>query len=120
MAEHKHVKDRWFNKIGVAAQYFDGNLTIYDFPAILQPLRYKNKMYLNGSHTEIGFEGRRQFLLLCPAGVKLEGYHRPEAMVVMGGYRYIVDRAEAFYVGDKVVYNWAIIHRGVKQSEPFV
>lgn len=117
MAQHKYVKDRWFDKIGVPAQYFDGLFDIYNYSAIIQPLRYKNKMYLNGSQTEIGFEGRKQFLLLCPAGVVFDGYHRSEAMVILGGYRYLVDRAEAVKIGNKVVYNWAIVRRGFTQNE---
>lgn len=115
--EYNYVKDKWFDKLGVETRFFDGVETMHYFPAILQPLRYKNKMYLSGSRTEIGFEARKQFLLICPAEITLGGYRNTEAMVIFDGYRYIVDRAESVYVGNKVAYNWAIVHKGVRHYE---
>ncbi|MDR1464916.1 MAG: hypothetical protein LBJ11_06425, partial [Oscillospiraceae bacterium] len=38
------------------------------YGAFLQPLRYKNKMYLGGVNTRIGFNREGYYLYLGPAG----------------------------------------------------
>ena len=74
----------------------------------VQPLRYKNKMYLEGTPTEIGMNESGYYLFLAPPLFDITS-------VMDGGYltdnvnRYHVDRMEKIYLGEKVHFLWAII-----------
>ena len=117
MQNVKHVSDRWFNKYSVQVEYRDENGEALVFPAIIQPLRYKNKMYLSGVRMKLGFEGRKKFLMLFPASANLTNATSDSSMLLYDGYRYVFDRVENVYLADKVVYNWAIIQKGATFNE---
>ncbi|HBL40232.1 MAG TPA: hypothetical protein DDY98_01140 [Ruminococcaceae bacterium] len=78
------------------------------YKAFIQPLRYKNKMYLDGINTEIGFNSQGHYLYLGPPEPDL-------CALPSGSYlcadsvHYQIDRAEKVYQSDKVFYIWAII-----------
>ena len=76
--------------------------------AFISPLRYKNKMYLYGVNTEIGFNSQGHYLYIGPPEPDLTLAQNGEYVICMGE-RYRVDRAEKVYRGDKVFYIWAII-----------
>lgn len=76
--------------------------------AFIQPLRYKNKMYLDGIYTEIGFNSQGHYLYIGPPKPDLtilsdSGY------ISADGTDYRIDRAERVYIGEEVFYIWAII-----------
>jgi hypothetical protein len=77
------------------------------FGAFLQPLRYKNKMYLGGVNTRIGFNREGYYLYLGPPEHDLTQLPR-EAWIQAGDERYTVDRAEVVYFGDERSHVWAI------------
>lgn len=76
--------------------------------ALIQPLRYKNKMYLDGVYTEIGFNSQGRYLYIGPPVPDLT-LASDTATVSSGDTSYRIDRAERVYNGDKVFYIWAII-----------
>ena len=78
------------------------------FKALIQPLRYKNKMYLDGIYTEIGFNSQGHYLYLGPPQPDLCSV-APGAYLSADGVHYQIDRAEKVYQNDKVFYIWAII-----------
>lgn len=78
------------------------------FKALIQPLRYKNKMYLDGIYTEIGFNSQGHYLYLGPPEPDL-CLLAPGAYLSADGVHYQIDRAEKVYQNDKVFYIWAII-----------
>lgn len=89
------------------------------FEAFLQPLRYKNKMYLSAVHGELGFDTLTKFLLLCPGDIELESVDGINVKLCIGGSDFSVDHCEKFCLGEDVLYNWAIVHRneGVPEGE---
>ena len=82
--------------------------TLAEMNAFISPLRYKNKMYLYGVNTEIGFNSQGHYLYIGPAEPDLTLADNGE-YVSCAGEKYRIDRAEKVYKGDKVFYIWAII-----------
>ncbi len=84
--------------------------------AFISPLRYKNKMYLYGVNTEIGYNSQGHYLYIGPPDSDL-------TLLSDGGYiscadeKYRIDRAEKVYKGSDVFYIWAIIREIVEIEE---
>ncbi len=76
--------------------------------ALIQPLRYKNKMYLDGIYTEIGFNSQGHYLYIGPPDPDLTQASE-NGYLVADGTSYQIDRAERVYNGDNIFYIWAII-----------
>ncbi len=76
--------------------------------AFISPLRYKNKMYLYGVNTEIGYNSQGHYLYIGPPDPDITNLENGE-YVSCAGERYRVDRAEKVYKGDSVFYIWAVI-----------
>ncbi len=75
---------------------------------IIQPLRYKNKMYTQGTPTDIGLAQAGYYLLIAPSTLKIDemgenGYLSDDEK------SYHVDRRENVYFGNNVIYVWAIL-----------
>ena len=85
------------------------------FGGFIQPLRYKNKMYLNGVNTVIGFNSQGHYLYIGPPDPDLT-LTEDNAFLFSDGSKYQIDRAERVYNGDRVFYIWAII-RTIVEAE---
>lgn len=98
-----------FEKYGRAASFSskDGE-TIAEMKAFISPLRYKNKMYLYGVNTEIGYNSQGHYLYIGPPDPDLTAAEDGEYVSCLGE-KYRIDRAEKVYKGDEVFYIWAII-----------
>lgn len=81
------------------------------FGAFIQPLRYKNKMYLNGVNTVIGFNSQGHYLYIGPPehDLSVDG-----CIVQAADKKYTVDRSEKVYLKNEVIYVWAIIREIVE------
>ena len=66
-----------FKKSGVSLTIKKDGEEIASFNAFLQPLRYKNKLYLSGVPTELGYDGLKKYLLICPPDIDLEMVTEP-------------------------------------------
>ncbi len=95
--------------------YEDGSLSAA-FRGFIQPLRYKNKMYLFGVNTAIGFDSEGRYLYIGPPGYDLTALPGG-ACLLCGGVKYRVERAEKVYKGSEPFYIWAIV-RVVVEEEP--
>ena len=84
------------------------------FRCFIQPLRYKNKMYLDGVNTAIGFNSEGHYLYIGPPDHDLTTITSSEKWLNCGDEKYKVDRAEKVYFGSDVFYIWAIIKRIVE------
>lgn len=84
------------------------------FRALIEPLRYKNKMYLEGTHTPIGFNERGYYMYIGPASRGFEA--REDQYLESGGIRYQIDRAEDVFFRGQVAYRWAIL-RNMTEAE---
>lgn len=82
--------------------------TIAETSALISPLRYKNKMYLYGVNTEIGYNSQGHYLYIGPPDPDLASLENGE-YVKCGDEKYRIDRAERVYKGNEVFYIWAII-----------
>lgn len=86
-----------------------------EFKAMIQPLRYKNKMYLDGIYTEIGFNSQGHYLYIGPPEIDLTELEDRDHLFA-DGTKYQIDRAEKVYMGEKVFYIWAIIRTIVEAN----
>lgn len=81
---------------------------IKEMRAFISPLRYKNKMYLYGVNTEIGYNSQGYYLYIGPPDPDLTEADNGEYISCLGE-KYRIDRAEKVYKGSEVFYIWAII-----------
>ena len=106
-----------FGTYGRAASFFSkSDEKITDMRAFISPLRYKNKMYLYGVNTEIGYNPQGHYLYIGPPDPDLT-FAEDGAYLTCGNEKYRIDRAEKVYKGDEVFYIWAIIRVIVELEE---
>ena len=84
------------------------------FHGFIQPLRYKNKIYLDGVYTVIGFDNQSKYLYIGPARHDLTEFDVQSGHIEADGAKYSIDRAEKVYYGSKPLYIWAIIREIVE------
>lgn len=84
--------------------------------AFLQPLRYKNRMYVGGSQLDPGYVDGGHYLYIGPGGARLDLYPF-DAVVRSDGQAYTVKRAEAYRLGEELLYIWAILQRMEEETE---
>ena len=83
------------------------------FSAFLRPLRYKNKMYLDGVNTEIGFNAQGHYLYIGPPSVDLTA--AAEGTLLQAGVTlYKIDRCEKVFFKNEPLYIWAIVRTVVE------
>ncbi|MDO4154278.1 MAG: hypothetical protein Q4E21_05435 [Clostridia bacterium] len=102
--------ERFFNKFGRSVYLSDG--TDWHSPvyrAFLQPLRYKNKMYLEGTYTVLGKDPNGLFLYIGPAKHDITRLQKNGRVTDADGKQYVIQRAEKVCRGDEPFYFWAIL-----------
>ena len=109
----KIVPHKLFDKFGVRLSYVvaESISRSFDFYAFLQPLRYKNKLYLSGVPTELGYDGLNKYLLICPPDIDIDKIDGINYRLCFGEKAYGVDHWEIVYSLGKPLYLWAIIHK---------
>ena len=101
--------EKIMNRYGRTVCAVDGNGKKFaEKRCFIQPLRYKNKMYLYGVNTEIGYNSQGHYLYIGPPDPDLSSLENGE-YVKCGDEKYRIDRAERVYKGNEVFYIWAII-----------
>ena len=85
------------------------------FFGFIQPLRYKNKMYLFGVNTPIGYNSQGHYLYIGPPDRDLTAMAQ-DTRLSAGGVDYQIDRAEKVYQNGKVFYVWAVIRTVVEEE----
>ena len=102
-----------FEKYGVKMKYVvsDSKQKSKDFFAFLQPLRYKNKLYLSGVPTELGYDGLNKYLLICPTDIEIGNIDGINYRLCFGDNAYGVDHFEVVYSHNQPLYIWAIVHK---------
>lgn len=109
----KIINPRIFEKYGVKMSYVVPSARDkgFNFFAFLQPLRYKNKLYLSGVPTELGYDGLNKYLLICPANINLDSIDGITHRLCFGDSAFGVDHCETVYAKGEALYLWAIIHK---------
>ena len=85
--------------------------------AFIQPLRYKNKLYLRGRYTEIGKNKEDYYLYIGPPDVDISETDGSSVQLVFADKEYLVYRTEYHTVAGKDVYQWAIIRPVTTDNE---
>ena len=73
--------------------------------AFLQPLRYKNKMYIELQPSEVGRVDDGCYLYLGPADTDFLA----DDIMYAHGRRFVVQRVEKVYLFSKPLYSWATV-----------
>ena len=81
------------------------------FKAFIQPLRYKNKLYQQGSYTPLGINKNNVYLYIGPNTHDLTKLDKTYRIHDKDNKKYIVDRAEKITVKNNTVYIWAVIRQ---------
>lgn len=84
------------------------------YKGFIQPLRYKNKIYLDGVYTVIGFDNQGKYLYIGPPDYDLTNFDTSTGHLEADGMKYTIDRAEKVFYADTPVYIWAIIREIVE------
>jgi hypothetical protein len=80
------------------------------YKALVQPLRYKNKMYLEQAYLSDGIDGGGFYLYIGPARFDITGEENRRVLRINASENsYYIRRAEKVFVGDTCVYVWAVI-----------
>ena len=110
---NKLISKKYFDKYGIKMSYIvsDSKTQTFDFHAFLQPLRYKNKLYLSGVPTELGYDGLNKYLLICPPEINMKSIDGINYRLCFGDEAFGVDHYETVYRFGKPFYLWAIIHK---------
>ncbi len=106
-----------FEKSGREIELHSADGTLLDrYKGFIQPLRYKNRMYLDGINTEIGFNSQGHYLYIGPPEIDLTEV-QSGAYLSTGSVKYQIDRAEKVFRRDQPFYIWAIIRTIVEVDE---
>lgn len=87
------------------------------FKAFIQPLRYKNKLYMLGNITPIGKNPNNVYLYIGPSSHDLTKLDRTYQIHDYQNNIYVIDRAERIIVKENVVYIWAVIRKTTEAEE---
>ena len=81
--------------------------------ALIQPLLYKNKIYIELQPSEVGRLDDGCHLYLGPSNIEFSADDR----LTVGDSGYVVQRYEKVYLFGKAIYSWAIIRPTVERSD---
>lgn len=76
--------------------------------ALIQPMRYKNKLYIEKTRTALGFKDSECFLYLGPAYPDFSGLEL-QTTVKSRDKVYSVSRADIVTLGGEKIYIWAVL-----------
>ena len=74
--------------------------------AIVEPLRYRNKIYIGGEQRHLGFMKREKYLFIGTPDMNL---NENRTVIEAASGKYIVKRCERYFVQDNPIYTWAIM-----------
>ena len=84
------------------------------YRAVVEPLRYKNKMYLYGSYNELGHYPESFFLYIGPSYVSFDNLGDGAIVHTGDGKSYLIHHWEKVFIKEKPVYIWAVIKERVE------
>ena len=93
------------SKYGGDVTVSQGNTSVRG-KGIVEPLRYRNKIYIGGEQQSLGALNRERYLYIGQPDVPL---HANASVIESVGGKYIVKRCETYFVQDRPVYVWAIM-----------
>lgn len=106
------ISKQFLDKFGldmVMIYYATGDETF--FKAILQPLRYKNKLYLSHKPTELSYDTLQKYLLIADPSAPLDTIDDYAYKLYHGEDYFKVDHCEKVYFGKEPYYFWAVVSK---------
>ena len=85
------------------------------FSAFIQPLRYKNKMYLDGTYSEVGYIDQAYYLYIGPPDINILSLPE-DATVEFMGKKYNFTRSEKVAIGQQVLYYWSVLRSKIEEA----
>lgn len=115
MRKNERVK-RLINRYGqtVYAELESGQ-TSMRYKAFVQPVRYKNKMYLNAVESPIGTVSENYYLYVGPYDCQLNSAEEP-VKIHTDIMTCTVERTECVFLDDEILYIWAILRRVIEDE----
>lgn len=101
-----------FNTVGETIKQYGSRVTIrqngdtVDTNAFVEPLRYRNRIYIGGQYHALGHNRQQKYLYIGCADHRLI---ENKSVVEAQGSKYIVKRSETYYIKDYPLYEWAIL-----------
>ena len=74
--------------------------------AFVEPLRYRNKIYIGGGYRTLGMKHSEKYLYVGIPDVPLV---KNKTIIERKDKKYLVKRVERYYVKEQVAYTWAIL-----------
>lgn len=102
--------EAYIKRLGRSVYITDEDWSSDIYTAFIQPLRYKNKMYLSGTFNELGHYGEGYYLYIGPANESFE-FLSTHALLHTADGSYKIERFEKIYLKEKPVYIWAVIKK---------
>lgn len=107
----EEIIKKYIDEYGSVVRYSqNGTKFTGAYKAFIQPLRYKNKMYLDGKHSEIGYIDTSYYLYLGPADVDV-CQNELASRLMFEDNIYTFTHAEVISLGQEKLYIWAVIRR---------
>lgn len=106
------ISEQFLEKFGLdmaMIYYATGDET--HFKAILQPLRYKNKLYLSHKPTELSYDTLQKYLLITSPEAPIDQIDDYAYKLYQGDRYFKVDHCEKVYFGKDAYYFWAVVSR---------
>lgn len=100
----KKIKEL-FKKVGRPIKLYKNGSVFNMTYGVLQPLLYKNKLYVELQPSEMGRMDDGCCLYLGPADFKFQA----DDIIVVGEKEYITQRFEEVYLFGDCIYTWAVV-----------
>ena len=104
---------RLIDAVGRSVYITDGSWHSRTYNAVIQPLRYKNKMYLNGEVNDLGHYAEGFYLYVGPADISLANLSVHATFTTSDGKRYKLERWESVFYKEEALYTWAVLKERV-------
>lgn len=94
------------NRFGEDIELECGGKVTYS-KAIIQPMLYKNKMYLGGDITDAGWFDGGHYQMIAPSDIAITDYRN--TIVSSRGSRFTIKRSEVVSADNTDLYIWAVL-----------
>lgn len=114
MALRERIK-RAMENHGQKIYIHDGKIQSMPYKAFIQPIRYKNRMYLQDISTVVGRDSKDYFLYIGPYDREIDQENR-NFVVESNFTKYSVVKSQPVRFDDQVIYVWAVIKEFVEDE----
>lgn len=114
MALREKIKTAMENH-GQRIYIHDGKVLSMPYNAFIQPIRYKNRMYLQDVSTVVGRDSKDYFLYIGPYDRAIDQENH-NLVIESNSIKYSVVKSQPVRFDDQIVYIWAVIKEFVEDE----